>query len=72
MIANQREYEITKGWIEKFELKLRTPLPADDPIDPLGREIERNAIASTLDELREELAQYESTHQRDLVGAEQR
>lgn len=72
MIANQQEYEITKKWVKKFERKLGAPLPEDDPIDPRARKIERDAIASTLEELREELANYEAEHRLNLAGAEQK
>ncbi len=74
MIANQQEYEITQEWVKKFERKQNAPLPEDDPIDPRGRKIEHDAIAATIEELREELAVYEAAHHLDLdlVGAEQR
>ncbi len=72
MIANQQAYEITKEWVKKFERKLSAPLPEDDPIDPRARKIEYDAIAATIEELREEPAEYEAEHHLNLVGAEQR
>ncbi|PZR95110.1 MAG: hypothetical protein DLM69_11940 [Candidatus Chloroheliales bacterium] len=67
MLGSQTEYEFTKEWVKKFERKLGAPRPEDDPIDPRARKIERDAIASTLEELREELAEYEAEHHLNLV-----
>lgn len=65
MIKNEQSYQATKEWIARFEEQLASPLPKDDPIDPRARRIERDAINSMIEDLRDQLRDYE-THQLQL------
>ena len=60
MIKNERQYRITKSQIAKFEaaleeLSTRSGAPADVRL----RKLEEDALRSQLDELRDEVEQYE-------------
>ncbi len=62
MIANRQEYEITKAQVARFEQALAEPQVEDDPTIQLAAyALERRAIATVTDELREELAEYEAS-----------
>lgn len=62
MIKNQRQYRITKVQADRFEQALfRLSAPAQDQqIDPLLRRLQQEALQSQLDDLREELAEYDA------------
>lgn len=62
MIKNQRQYRITKAQADRFEQALsRLSAPAQDrQVDPLLRQLQQDALQSQLDELREELAEYDA------------
>ena len=62
MIKNEREYRISKGWIEKFEEALqtarkRTPKDANDA---QRLSVRMAGIESQLEELQTEISSYES------------
>jgi hypothetical protein len=62
MIKNEREYRITTAQANKFEQalsQLDTP-PAPGGLHPLIQRAQRDALQSQLDELREQIAEYES------------
>jgi transcriptional regulator with XRE-family HTH domain len=62
MIKNEREYRITKAQADKFEHAL-SQLPTSEAVTglhPLIQKAQRDALQSQLDELREQVAEYES------------
>ena len=66
MIKNERQYRITKAAAEKFEQSLASfdSEPASPDVHPLLRKAERDALVSQLDELRDQLHDYESLKDR--------
>jgi len=64
MIKNDRQYRITKAAAAKFETELqRLEAPSDSPapaLDPLIQKAERDALKSQLDELKDDLRDYEA------------
>jgi hypothetical protein len=65
MIENERQYQVTKDWIQKFEQGLIDARNATDKQqeNPLLFELQVSAIESQLADLREELAEYELQHE---------
>ncbi|MBX3177959.1 MAG: helix-turn-helix transcriptional regulator [Candidatus Hydrogenedentes bacterium] len=59
MIQNEREYRITKSQAEKFARALEG-FGANGASDLPLAELQRSALASQLDELREQLAEYDA------------
>lgn len=60
MIKNERQYRITKAQAERFEQALASFAEHEaGTTDPL-RQLQREALQSQLDELREELVDYEA------------
>jgi len=62
MIKNEREYRITKAQANKFEHALSQTATSEAAagIHPLIQKAQRDALQSQLDELREQIAEYES------------
>ena len=62
MIKNEREYRITKAQVERFERALEAlrTRPAARGVDPDLPRLEAEGIRAQLDELREDLAEYEA------------
>lgn len=62
MIKNEREYRITKSQAQKFEQALAQGDASQEVADlhPLIQKAERDALQSQWDELREQIAEYES------------
>lgn len=58
MIKNERQYKITKSQIAKFEAAL-DELTRRDGTDARLRKLEEDALRSQLDELRDEVEQFE-------------
>ncbi len=58
MIKNERQYKITKSQIAKFEAAL-DELAARDGANTRLRKLEADALRSQLDELRDEVKQFE-------------
>lgn len=59
MIQNEREYRITRSHAEEFSRALEESESCGGA-EPLLAELHRSALCSQLDELREELAEYEA------------
>lgn len=59
MIQNEREYRITRARADTFTRALEE-CEEYGAVDPLLVELNRSALASQLDDLREELSEYES------------
>ena len=61
MITNERQYRITRSWVQKFQEAIRahadTTVPGD--VDPRLFQVEREALEGQLATLQEELAEYE-------------
>lgn len=60
MIANERQYRITKAAAERFEEALAKGQEPRSDLDPRLYQAMREGIESQLEELREELAEYET------------
>jgi ribosome-binding protein aMBF1 (putative translation factor) len=62
MIKNEREYRITKAQAAKFELALSDLSTAggNDRLHPLLQKAQRDSLESQLDDLREEIADYDA------------
>jgi len=58
MIKNERQYRITKTQAEKFASAL-SDAQSKEYTDPLLAELERNALKSQLDELSQQIDEYE-------------
>lgn len=61
MIANERQYQITKSWVDKFTVTLSEmeTLPNLD-IHPMMKQAHIDALNSQLEELKSEVAEYEA------------
>lgn len=62
MIKNERQYRVTKTEAQKFELTLAhlNQLEAEKADNPMLWQLQRDAIESQLNDLREELQEYEA------------
>src|SRR4051812_41721705 len=62
MIKNEREYRITKSQAQKFELALAQEAASEgvEGLHPLIQKAQRDALQSQWEELREQIAEYES------------
>ena len=60
MIANERQYRITKAAAERFEEALAQGRDQPSDLDPRLQRAMREGIESQLDELREQIAEYEA------------
>src|SRR5208282_5868043 len=58
MIGNERQYRITKAHAEKFS-RAREEATKRSGVDPLLQKLERDALRSQLDDLEQELREYE-------------
>ena len=60
MITNERQYAITKGQVDRFEQTLSEGIQdSGKPLNPRALRAMRESIASQLQDLREEIAEYE-------------
>jgi len=63
MIKNERQYRITKAWVDKFARAIEqlTHAPtAADPSDPVMRRIQLDALRSQMNDLKAELEEYDA------------
>lgn len=67
MIKNKREYRITRAQADKFERSLEAleAAPLGDDVHPKIREIEAAALRSQLEELRNDIEEYEALKTRE-------
>jgi len=64
MIVNEREYRLTKAWLETFSSRAveeARGLKSEDESDPRMRQLYKDAYESQAEELRGQLAQYEAS-----------
>jgi len=59
MIANERQYRITKAWLAKFE-RQAAQQESEADVDPEMEQLYRDAYESQAEELRVELSEYEA------------
>ena len=61
MITNERQYRITRSWVQKFQeaVRVHADMPVPDDVDPRLFQLEREALEGQLATLQEELAEYE-------------
>jgi ribosome-binding protein aMBF1 (putative translation factor) len=68
MIQNQRQYRITREEAAKMEAALRAydrgEVPKNPDVQPAMRQLCRDAIASLLQEMRDDIAEYEAIRKR--------
>lgn len=71
MIKNERQYRITRARAAKFEHALSqfSGQGEGTQIHPLVRKAQRDALQSQLDELKKELAEYETSQSRQRSPA---
>ena len=63
MIKNERQYRITKGWIQKFTQtlgRLDAHIEEATPLHPLLRKAERDGLTSQIETLQQEVREYEA------------
>ncbi len=60
MIANERQYRITKAWVEKFSESARQVTETSDTLDPFIRGALAAQYESQVEELQHEIAAYEA------------
>lgn len=63
MITNERQYRISKAWVNKFEVALESAkarATAKEPTHPKLLKARQDQLTSQLEELREDLAEYEA------------
>ena len=75
IIQNQRQYNITKGWLARFEKSLiahdaRDPSDLPPNIDPGMPKIMHDAIASEIESLRAQMDHYEKLRDGRITGRE--
>jgi ribosome-binding protein aMBF1 (putative translation factor) len=63
MIANERQYRITKAWADRFADALARAREHTEHLHPRIRQAMQEGIESQLTELREQLADYEALRQ---------
>lgn len=59
MIANERQFEITKEWIARFEKDLAALERPSSKLDPESQQLLRDSAKSMLEDLRDQAADYE-------------
>jgi HTH-type transcriptional regulator/antitoxin HipB len=75
IIQNQRQYNITKGWLARFEAGLiahdaRDPYDLPPNIDPGMPKLMHDAIASQIETLREQIEHYEKLRDGRITSRE--
>jgi transcriptional regulator with XRE-family HTH domain len=70
MISNERQYRITKARAEEFERALGTVASGKTESDPLWHKIQHDSIAAQLEDLRDDLREYESLQKRGPEAVE--
>ncbi|MGH2913281.1 MAG: helix-turn-helix transcriptional regulator [Solirubrobacteraceae bacterium] len=72
MIANEREYRITKAELARFEAGLidNDARELDPEVDPRMRQVMHNAIASEIEVLRGQIDHYEQLRDGRITGRE--
>jgi ribosome-binding protein aMBF1 (putative translation factor) len=60
MIENERQYRITKAWVEKFSESAQAIAQSGEVADPLIRAAMAEQYASQVEELQQQLAAYEA------------
>lgn len=68
MIANERQYRITKAWLKKFSDSARHVAESNDIADPLIRAAMVAQYESQVEELRHELDAYEALRSGHIVS----
>ena len=69
MIKNELQYKLTKSSADNFEKRLnwlRENPGTQDKLDPIVAKAEEDGLQSMIDELREEIQEYERTKQGDV------
>jgi ribosome-binding protein aMBF1 (putative translation factor) len=60
LITNERQYRITRNWVERFE-QARDAVPVEDTtLPPRAQQALRDQYESQISELREQIAEYEA------------
>lgn len=70
MITNERQYRVTKGEIGRFETALSTVDKQNRDLHPKMRKAMRESMVSQLEELRQEIADYEALRSGNVTSFE--
>lgn len=70
MITNERQYRITKGWLERFTQARAGVEAQGESLHPRAAQALRDQYESQIEELRAELADYEVLRQGAVVALE--
>ena len=60
MIENERQYRITRAWVEKFARSARQPAEPDAVADPLIQEAMVEQYQSRIEEFQRDLDEYKA------------
>jgi ribosome-binding protein aMBF1 (putative translation factor) len=66
MITNERQYRITKGWLERFRQARSGVEEHGAELHPRARQAFRDAYDSQIEELHEQLAQYDALRRGEI------
>ena len=67
MITNERQYRITKGWLERFTQAQAGVDAQSGALHPRAAQALRDQYESQIEELRAEIAEYEALRQGEIV-----
>jgi ribosome-binding protein aMBF1 (putative translation factor) len=70
MITNERQYRITRSWLERFEQARGGVEEQDGKLHPRARQALRDQYDSQIEELRAQLAEYEALRRGDVTVLE--
>jgi ribosome-binding protein aMBF1 (putative translation factor) len=70
MITNERQYRITRGWLERFEQAHASTEEKAANLHPRARQALRDQYDSQIEELRADLADYEALRRGQVVFLE--
>jgi len=70
MITNERQYRITKGWLERFTQARASVEAQESTLHPRAAQALRDQYESQIEELRADLADYEALRHGTIVALE--
>ncbi len=68
MITNERQYRMTKGWVERFAQAQDGVEAQRDTLHPRAAQALRDQYGSQIEELQAELADYEALRQGEVIA----
>jgi transcriptional regulator with XRE-family HTH domain len=70
VVTNERQYRITRNWLERFEQARAGAEEQEGALHPRARQALRDQYDSQIDELREQLAEYEALRRGEVAVLE--